>query len=470
MANLSNLTEDQIAAIERYGDEIKQLKDFQTGVRKRPSVYIGSLQNKGLQSMIKEIYQNAVDQLTDPTSPCDWIGFSYNQNTLEVSVEDRGKGFPRDKVITIMTTMHTSKNFEKVKGRYSSGENGLGASITCALSSSFIIESYKYDGTAFRIAFEKGYPTTKAPVSIPNKEKKQGSKITFIPDEEILGEMNLSWQHVYKFVKLILSFTPIGSSVDFCGIDSQGVAHKEKIVNKDGIVTDIIMKSSHPMVKPIICFADDGYRKVETAFTFDSGDKDGPDPIEDITSFANWSPTIGGTHVEGVTEGITKFFSQYMNNIFLAGQNKKNPIRVVPADIKTGLKVIINAAHLEPQYSAQAKEILSNPDMKPFACDTVVQGLQEWAKNNPNDLLKLCKYFKDIAELRIKQNSEKVKIVNKYQSNSITGYPSKYVKPIKHRDEIIIVEGDSAAGTATQGRDINTQGGCMPHIAVMQYV
>lgn len=467
---MAELTELQRSAIDNYGDEIKQLKDFQTGVQKRPGVYIGSLQNKGLQSMVKEIYQNAVDQLVDPTSPCNWISFTYNENTLETIVEDNGKGFPKDKVITILTTMHTSKNFEKRPYEYSSGTNGAGSAIVNALSSVFNIESYKYDGTAFRVEFINGYPKTKAPVNIPNKSKKQGTKISFIPNGDILGEMNLSWKHMYKFIKIILSFTPIGSTVDFCGIDKQGVEHKEKIVNKDGIITDIIMKSTHPMVKPIICFADDGYRKVEAAFTFDSGDKDGPDPIEDVTSFANWSPTMGGTHIEGCTQGICKFFTQYMNNIYLAGnqqKNKKNPTKVMPVDIKTGLKVVINAAHLEPQYSAQAKEVLSNPDMLDFATNTIMNGLEKWAKDNPNDLLKLCKYFKDIAELRIKQNSEKVKIVNKYQANTITGYPDKYVKPIKQKKEFIIVEGDSAAGTVTKGRDINTQGGCMPHIAVM---
>ena len=457
----TELTQSQIEAIENYGDEIKQLKDFQTGIQTRPGMYLGSLQNKGLQSMIKEIYQNAIDQLVDQTSPCNWVGFSYNEQTLEIQVSDNGKGFPRDKVITIMTTLHTSKNFEKKKGDYSAGTNGCGSGIVCALSSRFQVCSYKYDGTAFKVDFVNGYPTTKDPVGIPNKQKRQGTTITFVPNIDILGETNLSWSHVYRFVKLILSFTPIGSVVDFRGVDKNGVEHKEKIVNKDGIITDIIMKSQHPLVKPIICFMDDGERKLEIAFTIDSGGKDGPDPIEDVTSFANWSPTMGGTHVDGSLNGICKWFTQYMNGIFLAGtqqKNKKNPTKVIAADIKTGLKVIINAAHLEPQYSAQAKEVLSNPDMIDFCSNVVTNSLQEWAKNNPNDLLKLCKYFKDIAELRIKQNNEKVKIVNKYQSNAITGYPDKYVKPIKQKKEFFIVEGDSASASVTSGRDINYQG------------
>ena len=461
MANQTNLTQEQIEAINNYSGQIKQLKDFQTGIRSRSGMYIGSLQNKGFRSQVKEIFQNSVDQLTDSQSPCNWIYFFYNQNTLEVIVEDNGLGIPAEKLITILTTMHTSKNFEKTPGKYTSGFNGMGLSVVCALSTTMIVETYKYDGTAYRLELHEGYPKTKAPVKIPNKSKKQGTKIYFIPDTTIMGEIDVDWKSLYKFIKLIMSLTPLGSAIDFEAIDSTGASHKEKIINKDGIITDLIMKSTHPMVKPIICFADNGICKVEVAFCFDSGGKDGPDPIEDITSFANWSPTTGGTHTDGCLQGICKFFTQYMNNIFLASnqqKNKKNPLKVTAADIKTGLKIVINAAHLEPEYSAQAKEVLSNPDMLEFATNTVIQGLQEWAKNNPNDLLKLCKYFKDIAELRVKQNSEKVKIVNKYQSNAITGYPEKYVKPIKQRKEFMIVEGDSALSSATDGRDINSQG------------
>ena len=160
-----------MSAIDNYGDEIKQLKDFQTGIQTRPGMYLGSLQNKGLQSMIKEIYQNAIDQLVDPTSPCNWIGFEYNQKDLQVTVIDTGKGFPKEKIITIMTTLHTSKNFEKKEYDYSAGTNGCGAGIVCALSSRFYVECYKYDGTGYKIEFINGYPTTKKPVDIPNQQK-----------------------------------------------------------------------------------------------------------------------------------------------------------------------------------------------------------------------------------------------------------------------------------------------------------
>jgi DNA gyrase subunit B len=458
------LTKKQMEAIDNYGSQIKQLETFQEGVQTRPGMYIGSLQNKGLRSAIKEIFQNAVDQMLDPDSPCDWLSVKYNQNTREVEVCDNGSGIPFDMIIKILTTMHTSKNFVKKPFHYSSGLNGMGASIVNALSTVYIVESYKYDGTAVRQEFKNGYPVTKEPKKIPNKTKKQGTRLYFIPNEDIFGYMNLDWKEVYNLVKLINSFTPIGSEFDFIAIDDKGVTHKERIVNKDGIITDLIMKVKNPLNAPIVCAADTGYYKLETAFCFDGGGSDGPDPIENVTAFSNWSPTLGGTHVDGTIEGITKWFGDYMNKIYLVSntksttKSKKAPLRITPSDVKSGLCVIINAAALEPEYSAQAKEVISNPEMQPFCKETVMKGLDEWAKSNPKDLATLCKYLKEVAELRVKESGEKAKIVQKYSSNILTGYPRKFARPSKVEKDLFIVEGDSAGGSAKTARDVATQG------------
>ena len=443
------LTQEEIQAIDNYSNEIKKYKDFQTGVRNRPGMYIGSLQNKGLRSSIKEIFQNAIDQMLDDTSPCNHVSLTYNQITKEVTVTDNGKGIPVDKVIEIMTSLHTSKNFKKEPYQYSAGTYGMGASIVNALSTLFVVESYKYDGTAYRIEFSKGYPKTNAPKPIKNKEHLQGTKIYFIPDETIFGEMTLDWKYIYKFAKVLMSLTPIKEvpgELDFYAIDDKGVKHHEHIVNKDGLSTILIMKDIKPINIPITCFADSGICRIETVFCYDSGDANGPGDLN-VESYANWSPTMGGTHVDGVLDGISKWFCSYMNNIYLAGaaknnNKKKKPLRVTPADTKTGLNIVIHGAHLYPEYSAQAKEVLSNPDMQEFARDAVMKGLDAWAKQNPKDLSILSKYLKDIAELRMKESGEKAKIANKYTSNVLTGYPRKFAKPLKEKKEFIIVEGD----------------------------
>ena len=457
---MAELTKEQQAAIDNYSSQIKTLKDFVTAVRTRPGMYIGPLGNGGFTNMCREVWQNSLDIVIDNKIPGDWISFFYDERTKEVIVEDNGIGIPHSDIIRILTTQHTSKNYDKKPYEYSSGQNGIGLKASNALSETMIVESYKYDGTAVRVTCHKGYPTQDKPVSIPNKEKKQGTKIYFVPDEEILGEMNLSWKHLYKLFKRIMSLTPIGTSMDFRAIDIEGKEFTEHIVNKDGIITDLISNVKRPIVAPIIISNDDGTHKLDMAFCYDLGDEaSGPDETEYIVSFSNYCQTVAGTHVDGCLEGLVRWFSLYMNNIYLANQKSKDKLKVISADIKTGLNMFIGAAHLYSNFIGQSKDILSNEDMVGFCKDTVMKGLDEWSKANPQDLQKLCKFFKDIAELRTKQEAGKVKIATKYQKNPITNLPKKYKKPInKTGIELIIVEGDSALGEAEKDRDEYTQG------------
>lgn len=455
----TELTKEQQQAIDNYGNEIKQLEDFQTAIRTRPGMYIGPIGNKGFLNCCREIYQNAIDQIVDQNGPGNWFSFFYDERTLEVICEDNGRGLPFDNMIKILTEAHVSKNFERKPGEYPAGMNGVGAKVVNALSTTMIVESYKYDGTAVKVEFHKGYPTTKNPVSIPNKSKKQGTKIYFTPDPEIMGEMSLGWKSVYKLLKVTMGMTPIGTKLDFSAIDINGNKHEERIVNTDGIMADLIIKVKHPIIKPITIFGDDGMHKLNLAFCYDAGDdsSEGPESVEQVTSFCNFCPTVQGTHVDGVVEGICRWFGQYMNNIYLA--NQKGKIKVIPADIKNGLNIMIDAAHLEPIFTGQAKEIISNEDMVGYCKEVVMRGLDEWSKANPSDLQKICKFFKDIAELRMKNEGARAKIVTKYHSNALTGLPEKYKKPTGKKDiELIIVEGDSAMGSVMEGRDSTRQG------------
>ena len=467
---MANLTKEQMNAIDNYGSEIKTLKDFVTAVRKRPGMYIGHIGIKGVTNMHREIYSNSIDQILAQDSPANWFSYYYNEATTEVRIEDNGKSLPFDQIIRIFTANHTSKNFEKKLYDYSSGVHGSGTKIVNALSTVYLIEAYHYDGTAVRMEFEKGYPKTKAPVKILNKEKKQGLMTYFIPDPEIMGDdIHVPWKSMYKKIKEVMQLTPIGSTCEFTAVDMNGKTFTETIVNKDGIVADLIMKVSNPLNKPIIISNDDGTHKLDIAFCYDAGDEQGPADNESISAFANFSPcapTVDSTHVAGALEAITRWFTMYMNNIYLANQKAKDKLKVNSSDIKSGLNICISGAHLDPILTGQSKEFLSNEDMFGFCKDSIMKGLDEWSKANPQDLQKLAKFFKDIAELRMKQESGKAKIVTKYQKNPINNLPKKYKKPInKTGTELIIVEGDSALGEVEKDRDEYTQGRLMPHIA-----
>ena len=294
--------------------------------------------------------------------------------------------------------------------------------------------------------------------------------VSFIPDTSILGDIDLPWKELFHFVKKIMSLTPIGTHMTFEAIDKNGIKYHEDVVNKDGILYNMISKMSNPLVKPIMFGADDGTHKVEVVIDYDLG-TNGPSDMENITSFCNFciTRTEGSTHVKGTLDGITAWFTKYMNNIYLINQKAKEKLKITNNDVKCGLNIIINGAHIEPVFENQGKDVIANPDMIDFCKDTVIKGLDDWAKNNPNDLQKVAKFLKDVAENRQKQEAGKAKIVQKYQQNILTGLPQKYVRPLgKTNITVIIVEGDSAKGNVVEGRDPKTMGRYVPHIAVMQ--
>ena len=449
---MAELTKEQLAAIDNYSNDIQTLKDTVTAIRKVPGMYCGGKNERAFINLIREVYDNSLDQVIDPTSPADMIRIFYNENTLETEICDNGKGFPFDAMVRMVTSQHTSKNYTKKKGEYSSGLHGSGLKVVNALSTECIVRSYRYDGTAKELRLKEGYVVGSGPKDIKNKEKRQGSSVYFVPSTEVLGEINLPWKRVYNLIKDILTLTPIGSQVYFEAIDRNNVKHSEHIINKDGIITKIINEVSNPLCKPIIISFDNGEFRLDTAFCYDIGTENEPvSDSENITAFCNMCPCPIGEHVNGTIDGITRWFTQYMNNIYLS--NSKSKIQVKSSDIKMGLNIMISGMCLEPVLIGQNKEQLSVPEMAPFCKNTIMNGLDEWSKANPNDLQKLCKFFKDMADLRSKQESGKSKIVSTYKKNPLNNLPAKYIKPVVNKNvELIITEGDSAAGTVHEMR------------------
>lgn len=455
------LTKEQMEQIDSYSQSIKTLDGLVKQVRKRPGMYIGPVGNAGYLNMIREIFQNSIDQLVDKNSPCTWIKISMNEKTKIVTVEDNGLGIPFPDMIRIFTERHTSRNFEKKPGEYSSGLNGVGAKVTNALSKVFAVESYHYSGVAKRLELKDGY-VSKKPFDIKSEKGKQGSKVEFSPEESVMGNLDLHWEVVYRLVKLILSLTDIGSVVYFEAINMNGEKYTEKMVNEDGILTDLIMKTTSPIIKPITFSYDTGYMKSDIAICWASSsekllDAQGFAVPYSITTFSNWCPTRneGSTHFEGFMDGISAWFTNYMNKFYLSDKSK---IKVVKNDVFEQLCAMVSVAHLDPQFIGQSKDILSNSDMRPFIKDCVVNGLENWAKENPQDLQRVCKWIKEVATFRMKSDDLKVKVIVKEKSK-LTGMPTKYEPPTgKNNNELLIVEGDSAGGQTKTARDKQRQG------------
>ena len=458
MANKpTNLTAEQIKNIDSYKNDITHIEGTINAVRRLPGMYIGAINEHGLLTMFREIFQNAVDQLLYDKSPCNFISVLFDERTYKFIVGDNGLGIPFQSIVDIYTLSHTGKNLkEKQLGEYSAGINGIGAKATNALSEYFDVHSYRYDGKCKHVLFKKGV-LIKEEV-IENPDHIQGTTVEFEPDHTVMGPTPLDPGIVYTLVRDTLSLLPIGSKIEYTSINTRGKTYHEMMVNEDGINTNIIGKCSSMVIPPIPIIKDNGRMKLEMSFTFDQQDLGG----EDITAYANMCPTSTvslNSHVTGVLDGIITWFCNYMNKVYL-NERERNKIKVTPNDVKVGLKVMISAWHLEPQFTGQAKEVLSNQDFKPFAKETVMMGLDQWAKSKPQDLLKVCKFLKDMALVRIKSDSEKVKVTAKYATSATTGLPSKYVKPSSKdpsKVELFIVEGDSALGSCKQARQADFQ-------------
>lgn len=466
MAKAAKLSSEMVDNIKNYGDEIKTLKDFVTSVRKRPGMYIGGIGDYGFKNMFREIIQNGFDELNKDKSPCDTVWITFDERSFVTVVEDNGRGIPFGRIIKIFENEHTSSNFDKVKGEYSSGLHGVGAKVTNALSKFFIVDSYIL-GEGRHVEFKDGYPWKKGEQVIPKKEAsgKQGTRITFQPQLEVLGDLSVTWEDMFELVKLIAPLNKIGSTIHFVGVDSKGKSHKHDIDNEDGILTYLINDTTKPLVKPIHLFKDTGEMKIEILFTYDVSE----DGNSAMHAFSNFCPTLSGTHIEGFYEGIGQFFSGYMNKIYLAKSDAsskkkktKAKLSVTAADTRSGLCAVISAACLEPMFSGQAKERLTNAEMKPFVKNAVIELLGEWSKNNASDFNKLCKYFKEVAELRTQSDKERIKLNKKYNASPMTGLPANFIAPTGNKDlELWIVEGQSAGGTMQNCR-INTRQGYFP--------
>lgn len=454
----SQLDEKMIKNIENYGSQIKTLEDFVTVVRQNPGYHLGSIGNKGVKNMAREIWQNSFDEMDKDSSPCTWVKITFDERTCGFTCEDNGRGIPIGDILRIFMDPNTSSNYVKKPGEYSSGLHGVGAKVTNAMSHKFIIESYMFTGEARRVEFTEGYPWKAGEKKIPNPQKKQGTMIYFEPSVSALGEIAVSWKEVYKWLTNILPLNAVGDVVYFTAYDSTGKKYEEKIVNEDGIFTYLIKETDSPLIMPISLSRDTGHMKMEIAVTWDASES----ATSSIIAFANKCPTLFGTHIDGFDAGISTFFTNYMNKIYLAGQKKKNKLTVIKNDIRSGMKAIVTVAHLVPIFDGQSKEKLSNADMEPFVRETTIELLEEWAKMNPKDLAAICKYFKDIAEVRSSTDKQRVKLTDKYTKSKFTNLPSKFVAPTGHKDtEFFITEGDSAAGLMRNYR-INARQGYFP--------
>lgn len=439
--------------IANYIDEFRKYKTFSEAVRHLPGMYIGATGNIGWKACIREIFQNSIDEMIKKESPCNEVTLCFNESDQSASVQDNGRGIPHGHIIDIYTSAHMSTNFEETKKpfEYSSGTHGVGGGVAMALSEEMEIDSTIF-GKCHQVRFHRGEPWKAGEKEIKaSSDFPQGTYIYLKPDVDIIGQTNLTVDEIFSsLVMKIFPLIPIGYKINFFGQRYDGSKLEQHLVNTDGIKGTLARKVTKPLISPIEFEQDTGTMRVHVVFTYDPTDMNDK---EDIDSYANYTP-CDGAHVQGFLEGLTSYFMAYMNKIYL----KNAKITVNSTDIKTGLKAVIDADHLHPTFEGQGKVAINNQDLRKFVSDLTKKAIDAWAKVNPNELNKLGKYFKDIAEIRAKLETGKTKLSNNYSKSIISGDPAKYVKPTgtKHL-ELFIVEGDSALGSAKSCRDSKSQ-------------
>lgn len=434
-------------------EDIKILKGL-TAVRKRPAMFIGTTGIEGLHHLVYEVVDNSVDESL--------AGFCKNIEVIihldgSCTVIDDGRGIPtgphpsdperRSATEIALTELHAGGKFESKAYRISGGLHGVGVSVVNALSEWLDVE-IKQNGTVYQQHYERGCPT--GPLSVVGKTKGRGTKITFKPDSEIFEILDFSYDILSQRLRE-LAFLNRGLTIT---LSDERTEEKQVFQYSGGIVSFVEhlnknKTSIHP--KPIYISGEKGDVIVEIALQYNDG------YAETIYTFANNINTKeGGTHLSGFKSALTRTVNSYALS---SGALKNVRESLSGEDIREGLTAVINVKLLSPQFEGQTKMKLGNSEVKGIVESVVNDTLSTYFEENPSVVRKIIE--KALQAARARDAARKAReLTRRKGAFEDTGLPGK-LADCSEKDpalsEVFIVEGDSAGGSAKQGRDRRTQ-------------
>ena len=437
---------------EQYGADQIQILEGLEAVRKRPGMYIGSTSARGLHHLVYEIVDNAVDEAL--AGYCDSIDVTINPDN-SITVIDDGRGMPTGKhaktgkstVETIFTVLHAGGKFGGGGYKVSGGLHGVGASVVNALSSWLEVNVYR-DGKEYYQRFENG-GTPVAPLKELGPTDKQGTKVTFKADAEIFKETTTYDYEVLRQRIRELAFLNKGLRISLTDLrDGQNREHDYMYEGGIKEYVAYINKNKTPIHDEIIYVEDmQNDIKIEVSMQYNDGYQ------ENIYSFCNNINTHeGGTHEEGFRLALTRVINNYARKgNFL----KEKDDALSGEDCREGLTAIISVKHPDPQYEGQTKTKLGNAEVRKIASNIISKSLDQFLLENP-DTAKII-VEKAIVASHARLAAKKAREMTRRKTGmEITSLPGK-LADCSSRDasecEIFIVEGDSAGGSAKQGRD-----------------
>ncbi|NPA49109.1 MAG: DNA topoisomerase (ATP-hydrolyzing) subunit B [Thermodesulfobacteria bacterium] len=428
--------------------QIKVLDGLE-GVRVRPAMYIGSTGVEGFHHLLWEVVDNAVDEAL--AGYCTEIKIVIHPDN-SITVEDNGRGIPIDihptegipALQVVMTKLHAGGKFDHSVYKVSGGLHGVGVSVVNALSEWLIAEVHR-DGKIYRQRYERGQAIT--PVEVVGETKKTGTKITFKPDPEIFGEQEFQYEIIEHRLRELAFLNP---KVKFILIDERAGA-KEEFHYKGGIIEFVKYLNRRREVinpEPIYVSGEKDLVQVEVSLQYHTGFN------EVCFSYVNNIHTReGGTHVVGFRAALTKAINRYIathDNL-----PKALKIKVEGDDVREGLTSVISIRMPEPQFEGQTKTKLGNSEIKPLVESIVFEGLSRWFEEHPKEIRKILAKIVEAARAREAARRARELVRKKGQALDVmmAGKLAECQSKDPAERELFIVEGDSAGGSAKQGRD-----------------
>ena len=445
------MTEDRTLS---YDAKDIQVLEGLEAVRRRPGMYVGGTDIKALHHLIYEVVDNSIDEAL--AGSCDEINVTIHEDS-SVTVQDNGRGIPvgehpelkRSALEVVMTTLHAGGKFDGSAYKVSGGLHGVGVSAVNALSEWCVVEVRK-EGKIHSQRYEKGWPTDAVEVIGKAPKGESGTKTTFKFDQEIFkGEVD------YRYETLVQRFREMAfvtKGVTISLVDER--SDREMTFYFEGGITSFVRylnrnrKVLHPVVhteKTVEGIGVDIAIQYTDAYT------------ESVYAFANTINTLdGGTHLTGLRSAITRTINDYARKSKLLKENDSN---FTGDDTREGLTAIVSIKHPDPQFESQTKVKLMNPEVQTLVQPVVGEAFGDFFESNPGAAKAIVQKCLTSARARVAARKARDLVIRKSALESLT-LPGK-LADCSERDpeksELYIVEGDSAGGSAKQGRDRHFQ-------------
>ena len=430
-------------------------------VRKRPAMYIGDISEKGLHHLVNETVDNSIDEAM--AGYCTDIEVTINEDE-SITVQDNGRGIPVDEheklhksaLEVVMTVLHAGGKFDKGSYKVSGGLHGVGVSCVNALSTHMMSQVFR-DGKIYQQEYEKGKPLY--PVKVVGETTLRGTRQQFWPDPTVFTTTHYQWDIIARRMRE-LAYLNAGIRITLTDLrpDEDGKTKQEVFHDKDGLkefVRYVDRHRQHLFDDVIYLKTEKNNIPIEIAIMYNT------DYSENIHSYVNNINTIeGGTHLTGFRMALTRTLKAYAEaDAAISKQIEKAKVDIAPEDFREGLTAVISIKVAEPQFEGQTKTKLGNSEVQGAVQQAVNEALAYYLEEHPTEAKQICEKVVLAATARIAARKARESVQRKSVMTG-GGLPGK-LADCSNKDpkacEIFLVEGDSAGGSAKQGRDRYTQ-------------